>query len=106
MPLYFFTAVICPNLPVPENGFIVFAVDTSAPYDYLTMATYQCNEGYGLSASGDSVRTCILASSGGGGWSGEAPICEGMYIKEKCFINRFHFKFVCLFKHQLSLASH
>ena len=71
------TAIMCPDLSEPDNGFVTFAVDTSSPYDYLTMATYGCNTDYGLS-SGENVRTCVLSSIGGGEWSGNAPSCEGV----------------------------
>ncbi|XP_064384964.1 uncharacterized protein LOC135333878 isoform X2 [Halichondria panicea] len=71
------TAIMCPDLSEPDNGFVTFAVDTSSPYDYLTMATYGCNTDYGLS-SGENVRTCVLSSIGGGEWSGNAPSCEAI----------------------------
>ncbi len=69
---------MCPNLIEPDNGFITFAADTTSPYDYLTMATYGCDTGYGLSGGEERVRTCVLSSFGGGEWSGNAPSCEGV----------------------------
>ena len=61
------------------NGFILFSVDTTAPFDYQTTATYGCDEGYGLSSTA-SVRTCVGSSQGLGEWSGIAPTCEGTYV--------------------------
>ena len=38
-----------------------------------TMATYICDRGYGIE-EGDGIRTCD-----GTKWSGEAPICSGLF---------------------------
>ena len=72
----FFTAITCTTPTVPLNGFVSYGPDTTSPYDYQTTATYSCNEGYGLS-SGDSSRQCENSAPGDGGWSGNAPTCDG-----------------------------
>ncbi len=59
----------------PTNGIITFTGETSG---FMTMATYSCNPGYGLSG-GDSVRTCTSSSVGAGEWTGTSPTCEGMF---------------------------
>ncbi len=73
---FFLIAITCEQLNAPTNGFITFAIDTIAPYDYLTTATYGCNTAYGLSG-GNTVRTCVGSSTGPGEWNGVAPDCEG-----------------------------
>ena len=73
-------------MPSPTNGFVTYSPDTTAPFDYLTMATYGCNTGYGLLA-GDRMRSCIASSQGGGEWSGTAPVCDGM---ESQYLNVTH----------------
>ena len=70
------TAVTCSSLTALTNGDISYAADTSAPFDFETIATYRCNNGFGLSG-GDRVRTCMLSPLGGGFWSGVAPACNG-----------------------------
>ncbi len=67
---------MCPELTSPMNGIITFSEETSG---FMTMATYRCNPGYGLSG-GDSVRTCTSSSVGAGEWTGTSPTCEGIYI--------------------------
>ena len=65
----------CPHIPDPENGNIDFVVDTTAPFEVGTTATYSCDQGFSLD-EGDIVRTCEendLTS-----WSGSAPSCVGM----------------------------
>ncbi len=63
---------MCPELMEPENGVITFSGTNS---EFMTMAMYSCNSGYGLSG-GDTVRTCETGSNGGI-WSGTEPICVG-----------------------------
>ncbi len=72
----FSAAVTCSSLTAPTNGDISYATDTSAPFDFETIVTYRCNNGFGLS-SGDRARTCIGTPLGGGVWSGVAPTCDG-----------------------------
>ena len=72
-------AIMCTDLADPTNGDIMFISDNTAPYEFATTATYQCDAGYGLNA-GDEVRTCGGdGSSTTGVWSGNAPTCEGMW---------------------------
>ena len=57
------------------NGAIVYASDTTAPYDFGTTATHSCNSGYSL--VGVEVRTCGGdGSSVTGGWDSSEPTCE------------------------------
>ena len=78
--LYFVnTAITCSGLSTPSNGIITYTTDTTAPFDYLTTATYVCNTGYGLSG-GNRVRNCVGSVAGPGEWSGTAPTCEGVYM--------------------------
>lgn len=80
--LYHRAATVCPELPDPLNGFVTFTmenvplaeVDMTPPFDFMTVAVYECNIGYGL-FGGDTMRTC-----GGigptGNWNGTAPTCQ------------------------------
>ena len=78
--IFICTAVTCPSLGLLSEGVISYNSDTTAPHDFMTTATYTCNTtDYGLSTSGDRVRTCVGSSAGPGEWSGTAPICEGTY---------------------------
>ena len=72
MPSSYFliTDAMCPALDAPANGQIMYDSDMSAPFDFRTTATYDCDSGYGLSG-GTSVRTCESE-----GWSGSAPTCQ------------------------------
>ncbi|XP_064386127.1 sushi, von Willebrand factor type A, EGF and pentraxin domain-containing protein 1-like isoform X2 [Halichondria panicea] len=60
--------LICPNLPVPTNGAVMYS-DTTMPRAVDSMATYTCNPGYQV--TGLMVRTCTVS-----GWStGDDPVC-------------------------------
>ena len=64
---YFFSAdVTCPSLPHPANGVVLLTNLTEG-----SLATYSCNEGFGL--AGDRGRIC----QSDGMWSGEAATCVG-----------------------------
>ena len=77
--IHFSTAITCSALNI-ENGMIMYSSDTTAPYDFGTTATYQCNEGYSF-VRGDEVRTCgVDGSSSNGSWSGQSPACSGIQI--------------------------
>ena len=83
MVMYFLiTAITCQTGLVPPSGGTITYTSTSssAPWPYLTTATYRCfdERGFGLSG-GNRVRTCVGSSSGPGEWDGTAPICEGEY---------------------------
>ena len=59
------------------NGRIDFATDQLAPFDFRTVATYICSQGYELDG-GDVVRTCEGDSSNPNGeWTGTARTCIG-----------------------------
>ncbi len=61
------------------NGRIEYSVDTSAPFDFATAATYSCNEGFFL--EGNEIRNCGGdGSSMTGLWDGTAPVCTGLCI--------------------------
>ena len=60
----------------PANGEVTYS--NSQPYTNGTVATYSCDEGFGLSG-GDVTRTCEGdGSSPNGDWSGVTPSCEGI----------------------------
>ena len=61
--------VICPNLPQPVNGAVMYSSST-IPRPEESTVTYSCNTGYGL--VGNSVRMCTSS-----GWSGTNPLCRG-----------------------------
>ena len=70
------SAVTCSSLGTFANGQIIYSTDTTAPYDYGTVATFTCNTEFSL--SGDSTRTCRGdGSSQIGVWSGSSPVCVG-----------------------------
>ena len=67
---------MCPDIPDPENGQIVFDADTTCPFDLGTTATYSCHYGYSL--VGEAVRTCEGdGTQEYGTWSTPAPECVG-----------------------------
>ncbi len=70
--------MVCTDLSAIDNGQVMYLPDPSSPYDYGTVATYACNNGFGL--VGGVTRTCN--SDGGvstmGIWDGFAPSCEGV----------------------------
>ena len=70
-------ATSCSALLAVENGKVTYPSGTTEPYDYGTIATYQCDSGYELTG-GDTVRTCTGdGSSTMGQWNGAAPVCTG-----------------------------
>ncbi|CAI8026301.1 Deleted in malignant brain tumors 1 protein [Geodia barretti] len=62
--------VTCPSLPHPANGVVLLTNLTEG-----SLATYLCNEGFGL--AGDRGRIC----QSDGMWSGEAPICVASVLQ-------------------------
>ena len=60
--------VDCGPLSDVDSGSIGYSMGTT----YQSEATYSCNLGYQLSASGDEIRTC----DSNGVWNGSAPICQ------------------------------
>ena len=64
------TVVDCGPLTDPDNGSVTHTAGTT----FRQIATYSCNTGYSL--VGDSTRTCQSS----GFWSGNAPICQGVYL--------------------------
>jgi formylglycine-generating enzyme required for sulfatase activity len=66
--------VDCGALDAPVDGAVV-----AASTDYLSTATYSCNDGRVL--VGSDTRTCGAT----GAWSGSAPICEPVaWLGERC----------------------
>ncbi len=65
-----YAVITCPSLAPPVNAIITYAIDTTAPFNYQTTATYSCTGGYGLSGE-DVSRMCIFSSTsvGGGDWN-------------------------------------
>ena len=73
-----FVAIMCTDLPTPDNGQVSYASDTTAPYDFGTEATYVCNSGFGI--VGSRTRMCTGNNSTTiGTWTVTAPTCEGTY---------------------------
>ena len=71
---------MCPNLPVPANARVNFSADGVAPFTLGTIATYSCNQGFGL--NGNAVRTCseiVDITNPQADWSGNPPSCEGLF---------------------------
>ena len=62
-------AVMCPALFDPINGVVTWTSLTLGG-----VATYVCDDGFELERS--MMRTCESS----GMWSGEEPICRGMFI--------------------------
>ena len=68
------TAIECPALVNLTNGAILYASDTTAPYDFETTATHSCNPGYFL--VGEKTRSCGgNGSSTTGEWDLSEPSC-------------------------------
>ena len=66
------TVVDCRSLNAPANGSVTHTSGTT----FGQTATYSCNTGYNL--VGDSIHTCQAT----GNWSGSAPTCESMLLKD------------------------
>ena len=62
----------CGKLNDPDNGTVTLNAGTSLGQT----VNYRCNIGYIL--VGDSTRTCQAS----GNWSGSAPTCQGMLLKD------------------------
>ena len=67
--LFPYPAVICPALLDPINGAVTWTSLTEGG-----VATYVCDDGFEL--EGSMRRTCESS----GMWSGEEPMCRGMFI--------------------------
>ena len=68
---------MCPDLLDPVNGRVTFSSDNEALFVLDTMATYSCDEGFGL--NGAATRTCEAnadITNPEGVWTGTAPTCE------------------------------
>ena len=76
MHLSSYVAITCASPTSPANGSVSFANGTSAPFDYQTIAIYNCNEGYRLSG-GDEIRFCSDINLNHGEWNGTTPECQG-----------------------------
>ncbi len=86
---FFCVEIMCPHIPDPRNGQIVFSEDNIAPFVEGTMAIYSCYQGYSLKG-GDAMRSCVRnESTGDGMWNGEAPVCQGMFyaLQPAAYIN-------------------
>lgn len=88
------TAIMCGDLGDPSDGQITFSADTTAPFDFETTATYNCDENYVLT-NGSAERTCISSGpTSVGEWNGTAPTCDGQLLilntiihKNTCILN-------------------
>ena len=72
-------AITCSSLSSISNGAITYNPDMTSPYNFGTVATHTCSEGFYL--QGSNARTCGGdGSSVSGVWSGSAPVCAGKYL--------------------------
>ncbi len=83
---YMHIAVICDPLSNPTNGLITYSPDTTPPYEFETMASYRCNEGFGLTV-GDTTRICVNSVTVSEQWSGIEPECAGEVFQCWSLIN-------------------
>ena len=69
--------LMCPDIPDPDYGNILFPEEDSiAPFELGTAAYYICKYGYAF-MGGDSVRYCGLRPGEDVGvWNGTQPSCE------------------------------
>ncbi len=57
-----------------ENGLTMYSPDRTEPYEYGTMATHHCNDGF--YAVGETRQYCRYNSTGViGDWDGSYPVC-------------------------------
>ena len=81
--ILYITALMCPQLPTPNNGGVVYTTleANSTSFELNVTARYECNPGYGLTPSGVSpVRTCQSdEESLNGIWTGQAFNCSGTH---------------------------
>ena len=74
--LFFLSAIVCSSLNLDVNGFIEYTPDSVEPFDFLTTATYYCNEGFFL--EGNNISECREGGASiTGEWTGSAPSCSG-----------------------------
>ncbi len=66
---------MCPDLPDPVNGDIVFEDDLTAPFDLGTLAKYTCSPGF-VPFGDSTVRVCLNAGVEEGEWDGTSSSCE------------------------------
>ncbi|XP_064407236.1 sushi, von Willebrand factor type A, EGF and pentraxin domain-containing protein 1-like isoform X2 [Halichondria panicea] len=72
-------SIMCPYLADPINGTVTFSADGLAPFTLATVATYNCEPGYGLNST--DTRTCVDLSGETdpvGTWNGDAPTCSAI----------------------------
>ena len=65
---------MCESLQDPVNGYVLYSPDTTALYEFQTVASYRCNNGFGL-RNGDFTRNCVNSAVSSGQWDGTAPEC-------------------------------
>ena len=67
----------CVELPAISNAVISYSPDMTADYSAGTVATYTCDDGFGLVPGvGNSMRTCLPQMSGAAEFDGVEPRCE------------------------------
>jgi len=68
--------ITCPALSETDNRLVSY--DTSSPYEYGTVATYDCAPGFSLSSDEVDQRTCLGGEDSSlGTWNGTEPTCQG-----------------------------
>ncbi len=73
----FITAYTCNLLPQIANGVISYSPNSTNPFDYGTIATYLCNEGFYIYSTDLLMRSCSGSGTVQGFWSGQEPQCLG-----------------------------
>ena len=74
--LFYLIEIFCSSLEDLVNGSIGYTTDEVEPFDFRTVASHSCSEGYYL--NGNEQRLCTgNGLSVAGDWNGFAPICTG-----------------------------
>ena len=73
------TAIHCMSLGQIENGLTLYSPDRTEPYDYGTVASHHCNDGF--YAVGETKQYCRNNFTGVfGDWNGSYPACTREYF--------------------------
>ncbi len=89
MSLAHFAATTCSELTPLVNGRINYFTDTTAPFDFNTVASHLCDTGYGI--EGDVDRICSGdGSSPVGVWSSTTTTCGGTYSSKFVYTLTLH----------------
>ncbi len=87
---FHYTAITCPPLTAPTNGFVTYnsTSDENGNYAFNAMANHSCDTGFVL--VGNNTRTCTgNGSNTTGAFDGEAAICERELIMQNITVNSY-----------------